>query len=178
MQIQIHDKFFEPYITEFEIKRRIDDLAIEIDAAYQNEEVWLLPILNGAFIFAADLVRALSISPEIQFVKVSTYGNEMESKGEASNVFGLAGLEVKGKHILIVEDIVDSGYTVDFLVETLSKLSPASIKIATLLFKPDSFKGKNAPNFCCFEIPSAFVVGYGLDYAQKGRDLRSIYCIV
>ena len=177
MNIQVHDKIFSPYLSQTQIHTRVAELGAQLNATYQNQNLLLLPILNGSFVFAADLVRKLQISPDIQFVKISSYGNEMESNQKINSVFGLDNLQIEGNHILIIEDIVDSGFTVDFLMEYLGKQKPASLKICTLLYKPDSFKGKNKPDFVGFSIPSDFVVGYGLDYAQKGRELDSIYVL-
>jgi hypoxanthine phosphoribosyltransferase len=177
MNIQVHDKIFSPYLSETQIKTRIVELGAQLNDFYSNKNPLLLPILNGSFIFAADLVRELTISPDIQFVKISSYGNEMESTKKINSIFGLDNLQIEGQHILIIEDIVDSGFTVDFLMEYLSKKSPASLKVCALLYKPDSFKGKHTPDFIGFTIPSDFVVGYGLDYAQKGRELSSIYVL-
>lgn len=175
--IKIHDKIFVPYLSEAEIQHNITRLATQINADYAGKETLFLPILNGAFIFAADLVRKLDFAPEIQFVKISTYNNSMESSQSVKNVFGLENLNLTGKHILITEDIVDTGFTVDFLIDFLQKYEPASIKVIALLYKPDSFKGKTPPHYAAFEIPSAFVVGYGLDYAQRGRELKEIYVL-
>ena len=175
--IKIHDKTFVPYLSETEIQDNISRLATQINADYTGKNTLFLPILNGAFMFAADLLRKLTFAPEIQFVKISTYNNSMKSSQNVKNVFGLEGLDLKGKHILITEDIVDTGFTVDFLVDFLQKYEPASIKIVALLYKPASFVGKTLPDYVAFEIPPAFVVGYGLDYAQKGRELKEIYVL-
>lgn len=166
MNIQVHDKIFSPYLSETQIKTRVAELGAELNDFYSNKNPLFLPILNGSFIFAADLARELTISPDIQFVKISSYGNEMESAKKINSIFGLDNLQIEGRHILIIEDIVDSGFTVDFLVEYLRQKSPASLKICALLYKPDSFQGENVPDFVGFAIPSDFVVGYGLDYAQ------------
>lgn len=175
--INIHDKKFVPYLSATQIQNRIGQVAAQLNEDYAGKETLFLPILNGAFMFAADLIRELAFAPEIQFVKISTYGNGMTTGQNAKNVFGLEGLAVKGKHILITEDIVDTGFTVDFLIDFLQKYEPASIKIVALLYKPASFKGKTPPHYAAFEIPPAFVVGYGLDYAQRGRELKEIYVL-
>lgn len=175
--ISIHNHTFIEYLTATEIQAEVSKLAKKISEQYANTPPLFLSILNGSFMFAADLMRQLTIQPEIQFVKVSTYGNEMESSKEIKT-FGLENLEIKDRHVIILEDIVDSGFTADFLVNHLQNQGVASLKLATLLYKPESFQGKYVPDFVCFEIPPLFVVGYGLDYAQKGRELGSIYQLI
>ena len=173
--VQVHDKTFELYIPEAQILERINALAAQISADYEGQEVLLLPILNGAFIFAADLIRSLDLQPSLQFVRLSTYGDNVTSSRKVRASFGLNSLKVKDKHILVIEDIIDTGFTSGFLRDYLAQQAPASVKVATLLYKPTAFEGEDTPEYTGFEIPDFFVIGYGLDYAQKGRELRGIY---
>ncbi len=176
--ITINDKRFQPYISAKQLQQRIQELAQELNAKYKGEAPIFLPILNGAFMFTADLVRELDFYPEIQFVKVSSYGNNMESSRQVQSSFGLNQVKVKDRHLLIIEDIIDSGFTCGFLKKYLEKQEPASLRIISLLYKPAAFEGDYQPDFVGFEIPNDFVIGYGMDYAQQGRSLRKIYQLV
>jgi hypoxanthine phosphoribosyltransferase len=173
-EITIKGKPFELYLTAEQIEERVRELAKEINAAYQGIRPVVMPVLNGAFMFAADLIRHLVVRPEIQFVKVSTYGTKMESSGQAQLLLGLDE-QLKGRHVLLIEDIVDSGYTAEFLRNQVDQHQPASVKMVTLLFKPELFQSAYKPEFVGFEIPPEFVVGYGLDFAHEGREWPGIY---
>ncbi|MEM6764829.1 MAG: hypoxanthine phosphoribosyltransferase [Bacteroidota bacterium] len=175
--VQIKDKTFKLYISKEQIQERIAELANELNRTYEGKEVIVLPVLNGAFMFASDFVRKLRVEPEIQFVKVSTYGDGLTSSEHANVLLGL-NKGVAGKEVVIVEDIVDTGYTLQFLRQYLSSIGATSVKMVTLLFKPDNYQFDNPPEYKGFSIPSDFVVGYGLDYAQKGRELESIYTLI
>ncbi len=122
---------------------------------------------------SADLMKCMSIPCEISFVKVSSY-HGTSSTGRVDELIGL-NTDIKGRHIILLEDIVDTGVTVDKVVKLLSVAGPASVKTCTLLFKPDAFKGKKTPDYIGFSVPELFVVGYGLDYDELGRNLRDIY---
>lgn len=172
--MQIHDKTFLPFLSESEIQEKVQSIAKQLNTEYENKEVILISVLNGAFIFTADLMRHLAFQPEVQFAKVSTYGNAMNSTQKIREVWGLENLSIEGKDVLIVEDIIDTGFTADFLRAEIQKHRPASLSFVTLLFKPDAFQGQYPPEYMGFSIPTEFVVGYGLDYAQKGRELREI----
>ena len=173
-EIQVKDKVFEPFIKEEALARRVEELSEEINEAYAGKNPLLVPVLNGAFLFAADLIRGLKIEPEIQFFRVSTYGDRMTSSQQAELILGKE-IDVKDRHVLLIEDIVDTGHTCDFLMDYVRSRGAASIKLVCLLYKPDTHSGKNLPDYVGFEIPPAFVVGYGLDYAQRGRELNAIY---
>ncbi|MDX2249150.1 MAG: hypoxanthine phosphoribosyltransferase [Bacteroidia bacterium] len=172
--VRIKDKTFTPYIGEADLQHRIKTLARELNEVYLDKHPLLVPVLNGAFLFTADLIREMNTGPEVHFIRVSSYGNEMTSSGNMKVPLGLE-TEIRGRHVIIVEDIVDSGYTCDYLMDYFQSFEPASVIIITLLYKPASHKGKYKPDYVCFEIPPEFVVGYGLDYAQHGRELRGIY---
>jgi len=173
--ITILDKTFEPYLSRELIQDRIGQMAQELNRDYAGKRPLLIVVLNGAFIFASDLVRQLHCDPEIQFIRITTYGNNMFSSETAQILLGLE-IDVDARDVVIIEDIVDTGYTTDFFIEHLDQQTPpASIRLATLLFKPDNFKHSRRPDYVGFEIPPAFVVGYGMDYAQQGRELDAIY---
>jgi hypoxanthine phosphoribosyltransferase len=173
--IRLNDKQFEVFIREEEIRKEVVALAERINHDYQGKEVTFLAILNGSFMFASDLIKLIDLSCEISFVKVSSY-NGTASKGRVDELIGLSS-PVSNKHIIILEDIVDTGITVDKIVSLLHKEDAASIKVCSLLYKPAAFKGKTEPDYVGFSIPNAFVVGYGLDYDEKGRNLKEIYQI-
>lgn len=171
--IQLEDKSFEVFIHEEEITKEITALAERINLEYQNKEVTFIAILNGAFMFASDLIKLITLPCEISFVKVSSYKGT-SSKGRVDELIGL-NIDISNKHLIILEDIVDTGITIDKISTLMNAENPASIKVCTLLFKPDAFRGKNEPEYIGFSIPNKFVVGYGLDYNEKGRNIREIY---
>lgn len=171
--LQIHDKTFEIYLRNEEIQAKVADMARELNEAYDGKEIVFIAVLNGAFMFASDLMKHITLPCEITFVKVSSYQG-MNSTGRVDEVIGLT-TDIRGKHVVIIEDIVDTGITMDKIHTLLAAEHPASLKIASLLFKPDAFKGKNKPDFTGFSIPDAFVVGYGLDYNEHGRNTQHIY---
>ena len=173
-QVSLLDKEFELFLPENLIQQKISELGKQISQDYEGKQLLLVAILNGAFLFAADLIRNLNVPTSIQFMQIASYGNEMQSQGKANLILDLS-IPVKDKHVLLLEDIVDSGLTSQFLFNHLKKHQPASLKLATLLFKPAAFKAEVKPDYTGFEIPPEFVVGYGMDYAQQGRGLRDIY---
>jgi hypoxanthine phosphoribosyltransferase len=176
--VTIQGKNFQPYISEEQIHGRVKELAQQLNEAYQGKDPIFLPILNGAFMFTADLVRELNFLPEIQFVKVSSYGDNMSSSRQVKSSYGLNKIKVKGRHILIIEDIIDSGFTCGYLKEYIEKQEPASVSIISLMYKPQAFEGNYKADYVGFEIPNDFIIGYGMDFAQQGRSLRKIYQLV
>ncbi|MFM8597021.1 MAG: hypoxanthine phosphoribosyltransferase [Flavobacteriales bacterium] len=174
--VQIHELSFAPFIDQAQIQTRIDALAKEIDAQFTDKDPLFLAVLNGAFLFAADLIRQVNCKPEISFVKVSSYQGT-QSSGRVDELIGLQ-TSLKGRHVIVLEDILDTGVTMDKIFTLLESEQPASISICALLLKPDAYKGKHQPTFIGFEIPDAFVVGYGLDYKELGRELKSIYQLI
>jgi hypoxanthine phosphoribosyltransferase len=162
------------FIHENEIQKEISALAARINREYIGKDVLFIAILNGAFMFASDLLKSISLPCEISFVKVSSYHGGMSTTGRVDELIGL-NASVENKEIIILEDIVDTGITIDKISTLLKAESPNSVKVCTLLFKPEAFKGKKVPDLIGFEIPNKFVVGYGLDYDEKGRNLREIY---
>ena len=160
-------------LTEEQISDRIADIAAEIDEAYQGRDLLLVGVLNGAVMVMADLARALSIHANMDWMAVSSYGSGTTSSGVVRILKDLDG-DVEGRDILIVEDILDSGLTLSWLLKNLRSRKPASIEIFTLLRKPDAVKVDVEPRYVGFDIPNEFVVGYGLDYAQRFRNLRCV----
>jgi len=171
--ITLHDKVFEPFILEDEILDRIGTMGAILSTEYADKNPLIIAVLNGSFMVAADLMKSISIDCEISFVKVSSY-HGTTSTGRVDELIGL-NTAIRGRHIILLEDIVDTGVTVDKVLKLLSAASPASVKTCTLLFKPDAFKGKKTPDYIGFSVPELFVVGYGLDYDELGRNLRDIY---
>jgi hypoxanthine phosphoribosyltransferase len=171
--LQIHDKTFEVFIRGEEIQKEILSLANTLNQEYKGKEVIFISVLNGSFMFTADLMKRITIPCEISFIKVSSYQG-MNTSGRVDEVIGL-NTSIKNKHVIILEDIVDTGITMDKVMTLLSAEHPASIKITTLLYKPEAFKGKHKPDFVGFSIPNSFVVGYGLDYNEHGRNTEHIY---
>ena len=160
-------------LTEEQISNRIAELAAEIDEAYQGRDLLLVGVLNGAVMVMADLARALSIHANMDWMAVSSYGSGTTSSGVVRILKDLDG-DVEGRDILIVEDILDSGLTLSWLLKNLRSRKPASLEIFTLLRKPDAVKVDVEPRYVGFDIPNEFVVGYGLDYAQRYRNLRCV----
>ena len=173
--VRIHDKDFIPFISKEQIRRRIYELAQQIDKEYNGFNPLFIGILNGSFIFAADLFRAITIKAEISFIKLASY------KGTSStgNVITAIGLEenLDGRHVIILEDIVDSGKTLSAFIPELEHRRPLSIKIATLLTKPSALQYDVKPDYVGFEIAEKFVVGYGLDYDGQGRNLPDLHVL-
>ncbi|MCB0630175.1 MAG: hypoxanthine phosphoribosyltransferase [Saprospiraceae bacterium] len=174
--VQLHDLTFEPIISPEEIAGKISEIAAAISRDYAGKRPLFLGILNGAFIFAADLVRACNIPCEISFIRLASY-HHLTSSGDVQTVIGLKE-DVKGRHVILVEDIVDSGRTMHYFLPDLKKLEPASIALATLLEKPAAHEFPVSIDYKCFEIPPDFVVGYGLDYDGLGRNLPGLYQLV
>jgi len=171
--IQIHDKTFIPYLNEVEILGAVKKIAMRINADYQGKDVLFLSVLNGAFMFTSDLMKHITLQSEISFMKVSSYAGT-ESTGRVDELIGLSGT-VKGRDVIIIEDIVDTGITIDKVIRLLSMQEPSSIEVCATLFKREAYRGQHPPKYFGFEIPNKFVVGYGLDYDQLGRNLPAIY---
>ncbi len=174
--IKINDRSFRVSITETEIKNRIKSLAAEISADMEGKNPLFLAVLNGAFIFAADLMREMTIPCEISFVKLASYQGTT-STGKIQEVFGI-NEDLTGRAVIIVEDIVESGQTMKNMIESLGTRNPASVQICTLFFKPDKLKEELTLDYVAFRIPDDFIVGYGLDYDQAGRGLKDVYSII
>lgn len=171
--VQIKDKCFESYISERRILNRVKDIAAQINTEYEGKNPLFVGVLNGSFMFMSDLIKRISIPCEATFIRMSSYQG-MESSGVVKQVLGLQE-NVFGRDLIIVEDIVDSGKTMQRILEFFSERGPKSMEIATLLLKPECLEQQLDLKFVGFEIPEKFVVGYGLDYDGQGRNLKDIY---
>jgi hypoxanthine phosphoribosyltransferase len=161
-------------ISEAKLKQRIRELAREISRDHQGTVPVFIGVLNGSFIFFADLIREITVPCEVDFLKLSSYGDAKISSGNVRLLKDL-NCQVEGRNIVIVEDIVDSGLSIEYIRRLILQQNPASFKIVTLLYKPDSLKTNVSLDYAGFAIPGDFVIGYGLDYAQRERNLRAIY---
>lgn len=167
---------FVPYIKRDEIAKQVQRVADEIRRDCQSEEPLFLCVLNGAFMFAADLYRAIDMPKSvITFIRFKSYDG-MQSTGKISTVMGL-NEDIEGREVIIIEDIVDTGLTAQRLREELLTRNPASVKMATLLYKPASLTVGIPPEYVCFEIPSRFILGYGLDLDGQARGLADVYVL-
>jgi hypoxanthine phosphoribosyltransferase len=174
MKIQIDDKDFDLLLEYDQIEKRIRLIGIQLNVDYENRVPVFIGVLNGSFIFLADLIKEITISSEITFVKIASYQGT-ENTGNMKEVIGLE-MDLKGRDVIIVEDIIDTGATLNYLLEKVKKQEPASVSVCTLLIKPKSLKHSiEEIRYTGFEIPEGFVVGYGLDYKGLGRNLRDIY---
>lgn len=175
-EVTILDKRFAEFISEDDIERRIAGLAVQINSDLAGRDVLFLGILNGAFLFAASLFRRIELNAMISFVKLASYEGT-SSSGTIKELIGW-NEDLKGKTVVVIEDIVDTGGTVERVVDELRIRKAAEIRIATLLFKPDAYKRNIPVDYAGFRIPNDFVVGYGLDYNGYGRNLPSVYTLV
>jgi len=174
--IKVHDKSFDTYLSEEIIQNRIKEMAAEISRDYAGKRPLFIAILNGSFMFAADLFKHLSINAEICFIKLASYKG-MKSSGNVVTSIGLED-DLFGKDVVIVEDIVDTGKTLHNFLPKLLHQQPKSLKIASLLHKPEATEYPLQLDYIGFDIPNKFVVGYGLDYDGLGRNLKEIYQLV
>lgn len=170
--LTINDKSFIPFISAETIQTRIQELADQINRDYADKKPLLVVVLNGAFLFAADLMKNLTIPCEITFIRVASY-TATESTGQLKQILGLSG-SVADRNLIVVEDIVDTGLTICGVSEQLGTQNPASIAIATLLFKPAALTKQIELRYVGFEIENRFVLGYGLDYDGLGRNTKDI----
>ncbi len=171
--IEAHDLKFKPFIEAHAIAKTVKQMGKNLKAAYHDKKPLFICVLNGAFVFAADLLRACDFPCEVAFVRLSSYQGS-SSTGKVTTIFGL-DVPVKGRHVVVVEDIVDSGLTLKHFLREMAALEPASLKLAVLLIKPEALQVDIRPEYCGFEIPNEFVVGYGLDYDGLCRNLPAIY---
>jgi hypoxanthine phosphoribosyltransferase len=171
--IKVHDKYFKPYLTAEEIDQEIKRIANEINAAYKGMNPLFIAILNGSFMFASDLFKELEVEAEICFIKLASYKGT-KSTGQVITSIGLDE-NLNDRHIILVEDIVDTGKTLSQFLPQLMNQSPASLKIATLLHKPDALQYPLNIDYIGFKVPNKFLLGFGLDYDGLGRNLKEIY---
>jgi hypoxanthine phosphoribosyltransferase len=167
------ERISEVLIAEEELRKRVKELAKQIEKDYQGKDLVAVGILKGALLFLADLVKAVNLPLTYDFMDVSSYGANTESTGEVRILKDLS-MKIEGKDVLIVEDIIDTGYTLSYLLENLKTRKPASVKICCLLDKTSRRKVSVPVDYVGFEIPDAFAVGYGLDYAERYRNLPYI----
>lgn len=174
--ITLKDKTFKPFISAQQIAGVNKELATKINKDFEGKEVLFIAILNGSFMFAADIMRYITVKNTISFVKVASYEG-LSSTGTVKKIIGLMDA-LEGRHVIILEDIIDTGNTLDKLLPTLQAERPASLSLCTLLYKPDAFKASFNIEYVGKSIPPKFIVGYGLDYDGYGRHLPEIYQIV
>ncbi len=171
--IQVLDKTFEIYLLEAAIQEKITELAGQLNQDYAGKRPLFLSILNGSFLFTADLFKQITIEAEVSFIKLASYKGT-SSTGNVITAIGL-DINVKDRHIIILEDIIDTGKTLHQYLPQLESMQPASVKIAVLLNKKEALIYPVQIDYACFDIPNKFVVGYGLDYDGLGRNSRDIY---
>jgi len=171
--IQVLDKTFEPYLKEGAIQEKISALAAQLNKDYAGKRPLFLSVLNGSFLFTADLFKQITIEAEVSFIKLASYKGT-SSTGNVITAIGL-DLNVKDRHIIILEDIIDTGKTLHHYLPQLESMQPASVKIAVLLNKKEALQYPVQVDYSCFDIPNKFVVGYGLDYDGLGRNSKDIY---
>lgn len=175
-RIKVLDKEFETSIPESEILKAIDAVAEKINKELDGKNPLFVCVLNGAFMFAADLMKRISIPCQISFVKVASYSGT-STTGSVKQLIGF-NEKVEGRTVVLIEDIVDTGITIDGLVKQVQSMGAADVRIATMLFKPESCRPDIKPAYIGMDIPNAFIIGYGLDYDGYARNLKDIYTLV
>ena len=175
-QVTIEDKTFGIYIQDHDIQQAIQTIANDMNVLYADKKPIFISVLNGAFMFTSDLLKKIEVPCELSFIKLSSY-SWTTSTGTVKEIVGLQE-EIAGRDVIVIEDIIDTGITMQKIISELELKNPSSIRIATLLLKPDSVKVPIKPDFVCFSIPDKFVVGYGLDLNGIGRNLPDIYQLI
>ncbi|WCM43305.1 hypoxanthine phosphoribosyltransferase [Flavobacterium sp. CBA20B-1] len=175
MELQILDKTFVPFISAAEIDKEIQRIAKDLHNNFQNEVPVFLVVLNGAFMFAADLLKHYTTPAQVSFVKVASYQGT-ETTGKVNQLLGL-DVDLTNKHVVIVEDIVDTGTTITAIQQVINTQKVKSMQVAALFFKPEAYTQTVEINHVGFRIPNKFIVGYGLDYNKQGRNLPEVYQI-
>ena len=174
--IKIKDLEFAPFITRFDILERIKEIAINIEQDYENKNPVFISVLNGSFMFTSDLLKQVDIESQLTFIKVNSYDGT-SSTNLIKEMIGLSE-NITDRHVIIIEDIVDTGHTMNYLIQELSKKDPSSIEVATLFYKPEAHKYQTKLRYVGFEIPKLFIVGYGLDYDGLGRNYQDVYQLI
>ncbi len=174
--IRIKDKNFEVFISELQIQQAIKKLAERMNSDLKDKCPLFVGVLNGSFMFVSDLLKNIETECEVSFIKVSSYCGTSTS-GSVKNLIGF-NEQIKGRTVIVCEDIIDSGITMENIISELKQYEPAEVKLATLLFKPGSFKKNYHIDYIAIEIPDDFILGYGLDYDGFGRNYRDIYKII
>ena len=176
-KIRLHDKNFKVFITHDDILIKVREIGEKISQKFKNKNVVLIGILNGSFMFLSDLAKHISIDCSISFMKVSSYKNTT-STGTVTEILGLND-DIENKHIIIIEDIIDSGLTIKNIKNNLKTHNPKDITICSLFYKPNAIKYIDSkPDYSAFNIDNHFIVGYGLDYNKLGRNLKNIYKLI
>lgn len=176
-QVKIHDKTFELYIPYEKIRSVIEEMAEKMNSDFKDKKPLFVCILNGSFMFAAELFKRINlVETEISFVKLASYDGD-KTTGKVKQLIGL-NESIDGRTVVILEDIVDTGITIENIMKQLANLNPKEVKIATLLLKPDALQKKVQLDYVGLEIPNDFIVGYGLDYNGYGRNLIDIYSVI
>lgn len=174
--VDCNGDIFKIFITKEQLDERLSQLGRQLDKDFADKKPILIGVLNGAFIFLADLMRHLTIPCEVDFMKLSSYGDEKVSSGQVTALKHIDA-KIEGRHIILVEDIVDTGLSMNYLLQKVKTSNPATVSVVTLLHKKEATKHPVQLDYVGFEIPNAFVLGYGLDYAQEGRNLAQIYVL-
>ena len=171
--VRVHDKTFGTYLTEAALQQKVAQMGAALNKDYAGKKPLFIAILNGSFMFAADLFKYLTIEAEICFIKLASYKGT-KSSGQVITAIGL-DTDVNDRHVIILEDIIDTGKTMNEFLPQLLNQQPASLKVAILLHKPEATKFEVPIDYCCFSIPNKFVLGYGLDFDGYGRNIKEIY---
>jgi hypoxanthine phosphoribosyltransferase len=169
----VHGKRFVPYINELIIQERIKEIAVKIDQDFTDKRPLFIAILNGSFMFASDLFKHISVEAEICFIKLASYKGT-KSSGQVITAIGL-DTDITGRHVVVIEDIIDTGKTMSEFLPQLKNLQPASLKMAALLHKPEATQYPTEIHYLGFQVPNKFLLGYGLDYDGLGRNIKEIY---
>ncbi|WP_022823971.1 hypoxanthine phosphoribosyltransferase [Hymenobacter norwichensis] len=171
--ISLHNKQFEPYLSAARLAEVEQELATRLNQDYADKKPLFLAILNGSFMFASDLLKLVQVPCEISFIRVASYEGT-SSTGEVKEVLGLTE-DLAGRHVVLLEDIVDTGHTMRMLLDTLGAKQPASLEVATLFMKPECLQHELSIRYVGLSIPNDFIVGYGLDYDGLGRNYPNVY---
>lgn len=171
--MQVHDLQFEPWIREEKILKRVDEMANVLSEKYKHKNPLFISVLNGAYIFTADLLRSYDGDCEVEFVRLASYEGT-KSSGKVKILKELF-VDPSDRHVIIVEDIIDTGKTMDYMIKYLSSFETKSVEIMTLFFKSSVFSGKHHPDYIGFDIENRFILGYGMDYDELGRNLKDVY---
>jgi len=174
--VTVNGETFRIYLTHEEIQQRIKQLGMELSREFKDKKPIFIGVLNGAYIFLADLMRYVTIPCEVDFLKLSSYGDEKVSSGQVQDLKEIDA-DIKGRHIILVEDIIDTGLSMKYLVDKVKRKEPASLSVITLLHKAEATQHDVQIDYTGFKIPNHFVLGYGLDFAQEGRNLAQIYML-
>lgn len=174
-RVFVHGKSFVPYLEQHTIAERLQALAAQIDRDYDGKNPLFLAVLNGAFMFASDLLKNIHIDCEISFVKLASYSG-MQSSGQVTSLIGLSE-SLKDRHVVVLEDIIDTGNTMVKLLPAIEALAPATVRVCSFLLKRDALLHPIEPDYVAFEVPELFFLGYGLDYDGRGRNLPALYCL-